>query len=75
MTSETSWTLIRGTANGDERARDDFVRRYFDVVRSCLFSLWRGTQLAGEADDAALYHSGPRTRIEREIEELLALLA
>ena len=53
MGHETCWTLIRGAARGEARAREDFGRRYDPVVRAYLAARWRGGPLAGHVEDAA----------------------
>ena len=54
MTGEsTQWTIIRAAADGSQRARVEFARRYEDVIRAYLGARWRGTPLRGEVDDAA----------------------
>ncbi len=49
----TRWTIIRDAANGDERARAEFARRYEDVIRAYLGARWRGASHRDEIDDAA----------------------
>ncbi len=48
----TCWTLIRGAALGDPRARDDFARRYEPVVRAYLAARWRSSDRIQALDDA-----------------------
>lgn len=52
MIDETSWTLIRAAAHGDERARAEFVRRYLPVVRAYLVARWGRSPKAVEVEDA-----------------------
>jgi RNA polymerase sigma factor (sigma-70 family) len=49
---ETCWTVIRGAAEGSERDREEFARRYAPVVRAYLGNRWRGTSHLPEIDDA-----------------------
>jgi RNA polymerase sigma-70 factor (ECF subfamily) len=48
----TCWTVIRGAALGDPRARDDFARRYEPVVRAYLAARWRSSDHIRALDDA-----------------------
>jgi hypothetical protein len=48
----TCWTVIRGAAVGDSRARDDFARRYEPVVRADLAACWRASDRIQALDDA-----------------------
>jgi RNA polymerase sigma-70 factor (ECF subfamily) len=51
--STTRWTVIRGAAAGKATDRDEFARRYEDVIRSYLGARWRGSPLLDQLDDAA----------------------
>lgn len=52
MHPETSWTLIRGAAGGDEPARAEFARRYLPIVRAYLRARWAKRLGPEELDDA-----------------------
>jgi RNA polymerase sigma-70 factor (ECF subfamily) len=49
----TCWTLIEGAASGRKEDREEFSRRYLDVVRAYLRARWKGTPWIQEVDDAA----------------------
>jgi RNA polymerase sigma-70 factor (ECF subfamily) len=49
----TCWTVIRGAAEGEQRDREIFARRYLPVVRAYLGARWRHDPLSAEIDDAA----------------------
>jgi RNA polymerase sigma-70 factor (ECF subfamily) len=51
--STTRWTVIRGAAAGNVTDRDEFARRYENVIRSYLGARWRGSPLLDQLDDAA----------------------
>ncbi|MHC4938546.1 MAG: RNA polymerase sigma factor [Planctomycetota bacterium] len=72
-TDSTRWTVIRGAAAGEPRAREEFVRIYTPVVRAYLLARWRGQPLVGEADDAiqevfidCFKEQGALTRVEED---------
>jgi RNA polymerase sigma factor (sigma-70 family) len=48
----TSWSLIRGAADGRDRDREDFVERYAPVARSYFEARWRGGSRRDQAEDA-----------------------
>jgi len=48
----TCWTLIRGAASGDARAREAFALRYVPVVRAYLMARWRTPLLRERVEDA-----------------------
>ena len=48
----TCWTLIRGAAAGDRRAREAFALRYVPVVRAYLLARWRTPVLRERVEDA-----------------------
>jgi RNA polymerase sigma-70 factor (ECF subfamily) len=52
MADVTCWTLIESAADGDRRARDDFVERYLPVVRAYLQARWRNRLSKTELEDA-----------------------
>ena len=52
MTQETSWTVLRAAADGDEKAHSVFARSYLPVVRAYLIARWKGSALSGEVEDA-----------------------
>jgi RNA polymerase sigma factor (sigma-70 family) len=67
----TRWTLVRGAAEGEASAREEFARLYEPVVRAYLEARWRGSPLAPEVDDAAqdvfldcFREAGPLTRAD-----------
>jgi RNA polymerase sigma factor (sigma-70 family) len=49
---ETSWTLIRDAASGQDSARDRFVRRYQPAVVAYLRTRWTPSSLSEEIEDA-----------------------
>jgi RNA polymerase sigma-70 factor (ECF subfamily) len=49
---ETSWTVIRGAAAGDDSDREECARRYGPAIRAYLGSRWRWSPLLHEIDDA-----------------------
>ena len=44
--------MIRGAADGRATDREDFSRRYAQVIRAYFAARWRGTALVGEIEDA-----------------------
>lgn len=48
----TRWSVIHGAAQGNASDREEFVRRYSDVVRTYLGARWRNSLLSQEIDDA-----------------------
>jgi len=44
--------MIRGAAAGRPTDRDEFSRRYAQVIRAYLAARWRGSVLVGEIEDA-----------------------
>ncbi|MHC4550756.1 MAG: RNA polymerase sigma factor [Planctomycetota bacterium] len=48
----TPWSVIRGAAQGEDAERQEFVRRYQDVVRAYLGARWRQSPLSRDLDDA-----------------------
>lgn len=48
----TRWSVIHGAAQGNESDREEFVRRYGDVVRAYLGARWGNSLLSQEIDDA-----------------------
>jgi RNA polymerase sigma factor (sigma-70 family) len=51
-TDNTCWTVVRGAAQGERDARDEFARRYEPVVRSYLGARWRSSSHLQVMDDA-----------------------
>lgn len=49
---QTCWILIRAAAEGEEGARETFVRRYHPCLRPYLLQRWAGTALVQCVDDA-----------------------
>jgi RNA polymerase sigma-70 factor (ECF subfamily) len=47
----TRWTLIRHAAEGDEGARESFVRQYEPILRAYFGARWNGTPLRSDLDD------------------------
>jgi hypothetical protein len=41
----TRWTLVRGAADGEAAAREEFARLYEPVVRACLLARWKRSPL------------------------------
>ena len=48
----TRWSVILGAAQGHCLDRDEFARRYTDVIRAYLGARWRSTPLHAEVDDS-----------------------
>jgi len=65
--------VILGAAEGRPLDRDEFAKRYLDVIRAYLGARWRGSALHPEIDDATqdvflecFKENGALTRIDRE---------
>lgn len=52
MAETTCWTLVRGAAEGDRMAREEFARLYQPVVRTFLSQRWAGKHKGLDVDDA-----------------------
>lgn len=50
--TETSWSLVRSAARGDEAGRAEFAHRYEPVVRAYFEARWSRCALSAEVDDA-----------------------
>ena len=48
----TSWSLIRGAADGNSSDRQSFAVRYQPVVQAYLAARWSGIPIANDLDDA-----------------------
>lgn len=48
----TSWSLIRGAADGNSNDRESFAVRYQPVVKAYLAARWNGIVIANDLDDA-----------------------
>ena len=65
--------MILGAAEGRPLDRDEFAKRYVEVIRAYLGARWRGSPLRAEIDDATqdvflecFKENGALTRIDRE---------
>lgn len=48
----TSWSLIRGAADGNSNDRESFAVRYQPVVKAYFVARWKGIVIANDLDDA-----------------------
>jgi RNA polymerase sigma-70 factor (ECF subfamily) len=67
----TRWSLLRGAAEGESAAREEFARHYEPIIRAYLGARWRNSPLFREMDDAVqetflacLKEGGALTRAE-----------
>ena len=51
FTESTCWDLIQEAAEGDGRAREEFVRRYLPAIKAYLTARWQDSPLRGEIED------------------------